>query len=317
MTDRHENPPLSRREARERERLFGESSRKGVRRASTAESTTAGENPDVTTANARQPNSHSRGAADSTPPAPLKARTEPEVPFSYHPPGDDAVAEHTMTRRQLRELRDAESATQGTAEKASQAETTTRPEAQVHGQGDTTAQIDAPAETATKAFKPPVGHWSIAARQEDSSSDFDHIITPSPDTGVHGTSSSALILPAMPRADDSTRPVGKTGEMLTTGSIDLPHGMGSTGQHPRFDSSELDRMFDHDDQRYETANVQTSNAEPVRASSAVSTHTSTRDVVATAKDREHRLPIVLAISAGVMAVGVVGLFVAGAIWGIF
>lgn len=371
MTKSQESPPLSRREARERERGGANLSQHVVRRASTSAPTAAGDLPDVDTPRRWKPESpqesqqgpaqepFERESLDEIP-EPLSASQEPVTPFSYDPPSVTAIPlgsadtdadsrhhdaidasdlatlrEHTMTRRQLRQLREAQAAVAGEA---------TTPPDRAHSEHDPAAEraaveappaesafpektrpfanIDSGAKTQTtpqsqsKPFTPPVGHWSIAAQQENDAPDFDQLISPGSDGSDYGTGST-IILPSVASGRDSMRPVGKSGEALATGSIDLPLGMSSTGAHPRFDSSELDRMFDHDEQRMETANVHTASVEPVRASSAVSTHTSTRDVVSTSKGHDNRLPIVLAVSAGVMAVGVFGLFVAGAIWGAF
>ena len=92
-----------------------------------------------------------------------------------------------------------------------------------------------------------------------------------------------------------------------TGSIDLPRGLGSTGQHPdRYDSSDMDRMFEADENEFNNSDVA-----PIRASRAVSTHTSTRGVITPPKKRGGRLPVVLSITAAILAIGVVGLLVAG------
>lgn len=97
-----------------------------------------------------------------------------------------------------------------------------------------------------------------------------------------------------------------TGEILVTGSIDLPRGLGATGAHPdRIDSSDIDRLLDGEENEFNTSEVS-----PVRASRAVSTHTSTRGVIAPPKKRGNTLPVVLMVTAGVLAVGVIGLLVA-------
>ena len=135
------------------------------------------------------------------------------------------------------------------------------------------------------------------------------------DVGASGaaTTTNALILPVVPSAPDATGPLTSTGEILVTGSIDLPRGLGSTGQHPdRYDTSDMDRMFDQDENEFNTSDVA-----PIRASRAVSTHTSTRGVITPPKKRGGRLPVVLSITAAVLAIGVVGLLVAGYILKVF
>ena len=100
---------------------------------------------------------------------------------------------------------------------------------------------------------------------------------------------------------------------MITGSIDLPRSLGATGQHPNlFDSSEMDRMLDQLDEGGHHNDVA-----PVSASRAVSTHTSTRGVMTPPRKRGASLPTVLAITAAVLAIGVLSLFVVGYAFNIY
>ena len=144
------------------------------------------------------------------------------------------------------------------------------------------------------------GHWASTEGQA-----FDQIVSRGSGTAATGAT-NALILPALP-VSDATGPLLSTGDVLVTGSIDLPRSVGSTGAHPRrYDSADIDRLLDEPDEP-----IATSELAPVRASRAVSSHTSTRGVMAPPKARGNRLPIVLAITAGVLALAVIGLIVAG------
>jgi hypothetical protein len=174
------------------------------------------------------------------------------------------------------------------------------------------------AESATESpdekepYQPPVGHWSTAAELDDKNQPFDQIISRSVGSSGSATTTNALILPALPSAD-ATGPLTSTGEILVTGSIDLPRGLGSTGAHPdRLDSSDLDRLLDGEENEFNTSEVA-----PIRASRAVSTHTSTRGVITPPKKRGGRLPLILMITAGVLAVGVIGLLVAAYVLNVF
>jgi hypothetical protein len=167
-----------------------------------------------------------------------------------------------------------------------------------------------------RSFQPPTGHWSLAAERDD---DDDQATPPggisrsAVSSGV-ATTSNALIMPIVPSVADATGPLTSTGEVLITGSIDLPRGLGSTGQHPdHFDTSDLDHMFDQPD----AIGDRPANAAPVRASRAVSTHTSTRGMITPPKSRGAKLPMILAITAAVLAIGVVGLLVAGYVFHAF
>ncbi len=126
---------------------------------------------------------------------------------------------------------------------------------------------------------------------------------------------SALVLPSLP-SDSLTRPLGSTGEILITGTIDLPRSLGSTGAHPgRYDHSDVDAFLEAGDREDFESNP---DSAPVRAIRAVSTHTSTRGVMEAKKPKGNsRLPLILGVAATVMAVGVVVLVVCAMLFGVF
>lgn len=174
------------------------------------------------------------------------------------------------------------------------------------------APADEPEDTSAqerRPFTPPTGHWSTAAELDDQN----HPITSrNVAQSTAATTTNALILPAIPQPSTNA-PLTSTGEILVTGSIDLPRGMGATGAHPdRIDSSDLDRLLDGEENEFNTSEVQ-----PVRASRAISTHTSTRGVIAPPKKRGNALPVVLMVTAGVLAVGVIALLVAAYVLKVF
>jgi hypothetical protein len=174
--------------------------------------------------------------------------------------------------------------------------------------------------SATNALNPPLGHWSVdrdddshiqtIGRRDDQT--FDDLVGRGMGAGGIPTTTNALILPAIPR-QGAARPITSTGEIMITGSIDLPRSLGATGQHPNlFDSSEMDRMLDQLDEGGHHNDVA-----PVSASRAVSTHTSTRGVMTPPRKRGASLPTVLAITAAVLAIGVLSLFVVGYAFNIY
>ncbi len=127
------------------------------------------------------------------------------------------------------------------------------------------------------------------------------------------TTANALILPSIPSVGIGASPLTSTGELIVTGSIDLPRSLGSTGQHPdHFDSSDIDRLFEESD-----AAPATSSVAPVRASTAVATHTSTRGMITPPKSRGNKLPVTLAVTAAFLALGVAALLVAGYVFHAF
>lgn len=160
-----------------------------------------------------------------------------------------------------------------------------------------------------RPFTPPTGHWSTAAELDDQNQP---IISRNVAQSTAATTTNALILPVIPQPD-TRAPLTSTGEILVTGSIDLPRGMGATGAHPdRIDSADLDRLLDGEENEFNTSEVQ-----PVRASRAISTHTSTRGVIAPPKKRGNLLPVILMVTAGVLAVSVTALLVAAYVLKVF
>ncbi len=145
----------------------------------------------------------------------------------------------------------------------------------------------------TTAFQPPTGHWSALAHDSNDAEVHDE------ETGTRRVAASnpnAIVLPNSALADP-TGALNATGEVILTGSIDLPASLSSTGSHRPIDGAEVDRLLEQHDEQPET------DASPIRASRAVSSHTSTRQVVlAAAKPKESKTPMVLAISVG--AVGI-------------
>lgn len=171
---------------------------------------------------------------------------------------------------------------------------------------------------ASAAWTPPIGHWSVdadAARAEESQPDqsLDELINRGIGSGGIPTTTNALILPSIPHQPSSASPISNTGEIMITGSFDLPRSLGSTGAHPNlFDSSEMDHMMDQLD-----ADQLGGDSAPVSASRAVSTHASTRGMLTPPKKQRASLPMILVITTAVLAVSVLALFVIGYLSGAF
>jgi hypothetical protein len=169
------------------------------------------------------------------------------------------------------------------------------------GSAPAPASSDAPREPkpVTTTFQAPAGHWSTLAHDSNDAEVHDE------ETGsrrVAESHTNALILPNSALADP-TGALNATGEVILTGSIDLPSSLSSTGSHRPIDGAEVDRLLEQHDEQPDT------DASPVRASRAVSSHTSTRQVVlAAAKPKDSKTPVVLAVAAsavGVVAAGVI------------
>ncbi|HEY0247523.1 MAG TPA: hypothetical protein VGC45_04595 [Gryllotalpicola sp.] len=180
----------------------------------------------------------------------------------------------------------------------------------------------APAEPVTgevRAYQPPTGHWSLGANES-----FDDVIASgveeaqlrSVESSGGSSASNALIVPIVPSAADMTGPLNATGEILLTGSIDLPRGLGSTGQiQGHFDGSDIDHLLDQHD-RDATSN---SSVEPVAATRAIATHApSASPNIVPPKQAGHRIgAIVGSVAGGVAALAVAGVLVAGFVFHAF
>ena len=125
-------------------------------------------------------------------------------------------------------------------------------------------------------------------------------------TGVVPTTGHALILPTLPEeAPELIAALNQTGEIVVTGQITLPAGIASVGaETASLDTTDIDLSPDSE--------VVTSSQDlaPVSAAQAVSSFSGTTVTVTAPRRSSERLPVVLAIAAAVLAVGVVGLFVA-------
>src|SRR5690606_2998348 len=100
-----------------------------------------------------------------------------------------------------------------------------------------------PQPSALSTGERPVGHWTNQA-------DLDDAVHGSLATGSRGVrtggaiTTSALVLPSLPGQDLVT------GEVMVTGSINLPEALSSTGAHPsQLDQSHLDHLLDAEDEQ--------------------------------------------------------------------
>ena len=154
----------------------------------------------------------------------------------------------------------------------------------------------------SSAGEPPVGHWTRQAQADDDQGTYPRDVG-----GGHGVvTTNALVLPSIPQQDLSG-PLANTGEVLVTGSIDLPRSLSSTGAHPtQLDESRLDHELDPGDEQ-----VVSADSQPIRAIRAVSTHTSTRGMMLNTKPRGNRSLTVLIIVTAALAVGVGVVLVVG------
>ena len=171
----------------------------------------------------------------------------------------------------------------------------------------------AAADAEESAYVPPVGHWSRQAALDDESQPLENTLSRDVGGGNVATTTNALVLPMIPQRDDFSSMINSTGEIMVTGTIDLPMSVGATGRDSRhYDDPEVDHLFDAFDNE-----VATTDSAPVRAITAVSSHTATRSGIESTRKQGNRMLTVLIVTACVMAVGVVGLLVAGFVFDIF
>ncbi|MCS5713349.1 hypothetical protein NVV95_02150 [Herbiconiux sp. CPCC 205716] len=127
------------------------------------------------------------------------------------------------------------------------------------------------------------------------------------------STTSALVLPTVPGSGDVGTALDETGEVIITGSIDLPKSFGSLGAPASgLESTDLDSLLERSEIEQSGSDVA-----PVSASRAISTNTSSTSLIAPPKRARANAPVVLAITAGVLAVGVVGLLLAVFVFQVF
>jgi hypothetical protein len=159
----------------------------------------------------------------------------------------------------------------------------------------------------------PTGHWSRQADLDDETQPWENTITREVGGGNVATTTSALVLPQIPRADPFATALNSTGEVLLTGSIDLPRSLGSSGGDSRhYDDPRVDHMFDTQD-----AEFTGTDSSPVRAIRAVSTQTANRGVIHANKPHGNRLIVLVFVATAVLAVGVVAMLVASLAFDLF
>lgn len=195
----------------------------------------------------------------------------------------------------------------------------TQPAAPTQGEPPHRQAAPHQAESAALAEQPvaapkPVGHWTAQLDAPvEQAQPFDQMLSRGGVGRGVPTTTNALILPSLPDHAGLPTPLTNNGngEVIVTGSIDLPRSYGATGVHPsQIDSSDVDRLFD---QVEDGVGV----GAPIAATRAISTQSATKAVVAPPSKEGMNVPLVLAVTAGVLALGVVATLVVGALTGLF
>jgi len=118
------------------------------------------------------------------------------------------------------------------------------------------------------------------------------------------TATSSLIMPHAPTVDIAG-PLGDTGEIVVTGQIRLPSSLSERGSAPA-----VLEINDHDEvmDAYVTGAI-APTAKPMRASQAVSGKGDDTDILLVRRARWGTATVVTALSAGVLGLAALGLFV--------
>lgn len=126
---------------------------------------------------------------------------------------------------------------------------------------------------------------------------FDELLTVNDSTGSQHIAPSALIFTQSPVEGSLSGPVASTGEVLVTGSYELPPGLGSQGHaHGTTDGKEADAVL------IDGELAPASSPTPIAASSAISTMKSAGEVIRPpAPEKGNKLMLTLAITAGGLA----------------
>jgi hypothetical protein len=154
-----------------------------------------------------------------------------------------------------------------------------------------------PAAVAPTTGERPIGHWTTQSDLDDQTQVTESTISRRVGSGAITT--SALVLPSIPGHNMST------GEVMLTDSISLPSALAATGAHHSIDETDIDHLLDPGDHQ-----LVNTDSVPIRAIRAVSSHTSSRNVITTAAPaRGSRALTALIVSASGMVVVVVTLLV--------
>ncbi len=142
---------------------------------------------------------------------------------------------------------------------------------------------------------------------------FDNILA----RGAAGTGSlstpNALLLSQTPSSGPLVGPVTATGEVLITGTFALPEGLGSNGHAPGVaDGKDVDAVL------IDGELPAASSPTPIAASAAVSTSKSAGEIIQPpAPEKGGRLMMALAITAGALALALIGVLVFAITTGVF
>lgn len=140
---------------------------------------------------------------------------------------------------------------------------------------------------------------------------FDQLLA-RPTSGSLGTPNALIVSQASPAAP-IVAPVSSTGEILVTGTLNLPESLGSSGHAPgTTDGKDVDAVL------IDGELPAHSSPTPIAASAAISTvKTSGEMIKPPAPEKGSKLMMSLAITAGVLALALVGVLILAFVTGVF
>ncbi|WP_404433085.1 hypothetical protein LG299_02150 [Microbacterium lacus] len=231
-----------------------------------------------------------------------------EIVVEHDEVGDDDVASEEVAL-----LTDAETASdEADEDEASDSRGDDDDDADADADADESSASEEDDDADRAVVSPLFGAGVIAGEPSrlDLPPSFDQLLARS-STGSVGTT-NALILSHTGDAP-IVGPVTATGEILITGTLNLPEGLGSTGHAPgTADGKDVDAVL------IDGELPAHSSPTPIAASAAISTVKSAGDVIRPpAPEKGSRLMMTLAITAGALALALVGVLIVAISTGVF
>ncbi len=246
--------------------------------------------------------------------APAPTQASPEPPPAHVIDARSAalepVVEQTLSRRELRELRAAQTG-EGVADTAVHESAPILIEPVVVEPVVVEPELvhPAPLERAPVVPTSTGSHWSTGIHDDEDP--FENTFSREVGSAT-SLNTNALVLPEMPTGSIAG-PVAGTGEIIVTGMITVSPLHSSTGAVPTVhDSPDIDDLFDVDDRE-----VSAPDSAPVSALKAISSHTAAHTVMTGKPSSSNTVTTVLVASTVGMAVIAIGLFVVAAANGLF
>ncbi|GAA1692182.1 hypothetical protein GCM10009808_06580 [Microbacterium sediminicola] len=265
-------------------------------------------------------------AGDVAPVAESESESATAPAPSEEPPasGEPTTRSRRRDRRRGKAPAEAEEATAEVAEP--QPEPMAEPTATDEPGADDVAEAHDPAEhpisqaaaglaaddtTERGTVSPQLGAALLSGYTADSDDrpSFDQLISRTP---TASTSAQHALIVTDTQPQGITAPVNATGDVLVTGSLALPEMLGRTGQLPGSDGMDIDGALADGEL------PQHSSPTPIAASAAISTVKPTAEIISPpAPEKGSRLMLTLAITAGVLALALVGVLILAFVTGVF